>query len=356
MEKKTKFQDLVVFDSETWGRVMLLDGVIQITDRDEMSYQEMLAQVPMHCHKKPERVLIVGGGDGGMLREVCRHESVKYVKMVDIDGDVIEACKQYFPKVAVSFSDPRADVEVGDGVGFVKNFPIDTEEGFDVIIVDSSDPVGPAEGLFSAEFYKNIQRILKPDGVIGAQGECLWVNQDMILDMLATHSQPFALAQYASIQVPTYPCGQIGIFLARNHGKLGNRTMAEPQNTAAKLEDLRYWSVDMHRAAFALPKSLADKVDQLAKIQKAVRTESLFINAAQQEEEQERILRKASKPANNTGVVKMKRSRSNSDDEHPEQALESAPITETTEIPKGLDENGEVVNPAKRSRRGATVE
>ena len=291
--------------------------------------------------------------------------------MVDIDGDVIEACKKYFPTVACAFEDPRADVEVGDGVKFVADHQ---GEGFDVIIVDSSDPVGPAEGLFSAEFYKSIQKILKPDGIIGAQGECLWLHQDMILDMLATHSQPFALAQYASIQVPTYPCGQIGIFLARNHGALGNTTMAEPQLIDANLKNMSYYSTDMHRAAFALPVKLANKVEELGRLHKAVRTETPFSNQKDREREQAAILAKGTKRNVGKSNSKEKLDKSNSKDKlerknsptdcspppvHDPLSRElsaSSSVIETSEKPKGLDANDEVINAAKRPRRGGQAQ
>jgi len=277
LEKKTKFQDLVIFDSETWGRVMLLDGVIQITTRDECSYQEMLCHVPMHAHKNPERVLIIGGGDGGVLREVCKHDTVKHVTMVDIDGDVVETCKEYFPTIACAYNDPRVNLLIGDGLAFVHDYPIDTQEGFDVIIVDSSDPVGPAEKLFTPEFYSWCHKILKPDGVIGCEGETHWIGTDMITDMMASNFKTYALAQYCQFGIPTYPCGDCGIFLGRKQGELGSFTMSEPILQSNCLENMKYYTPEMHRAAFALPKSLNDKMKALGKEHKELACEELFV-------------------------------------------------------------------------------
>ena len=158
LEQKTKYQDLKVFESATWGKVLVLDGVIQLTEKDEMSYQEMLAHIPMFSHPNPKRVLIVGGGDGGILREVCKHNCVEQIVQCEIDSAVIEASKTFLPEISKSFDDKRLKLIIGDAVDFVIEEAKD--EIFDVIIVDSSDPVGPAEKLFSEEFYKNACRIL----------------------------------------------------------------------------------------------------------------------------------------------------------------------------------------------------
>ena len=165
LEQKTKYQDLKVFESTTWGKVLILDGVIQLTEKDEMSYQEMLAHVPMFSHRQPKRVLIVGGGDGGILREVCKHNCVEEIVQCEIDEGVIEASKKFFPTISNSFQDKRLKLIIGDAVHYVIDEAED--ESFDVIIVDSSDPDGPAEKLFSEEFYKNASRILTK-GIIDA--------------------------------------------------------------------------------------------------------------------------------------------------------------------------------------------
>ena len=158
MEKRTKYQDLKIFQSKTWGKVLILDGVIQLTEKDEMSYQEMLAHIPMFSHANPKRVLIVGGGDGGILREVCKHKCVEEIVQCEIDECVVEASKQFFPAISESFGDSRLNLIIGDAVTYVIKEANDNY--FDVIIVDSSDPDGPAEKLFSEMFYKNASRIL----------------------------------------------------------------------------------------------------------------------------------------------------------------------------------------------------
>lgn len=256
--KKSDFQDILVFESTTWGNVLVLDGVIQVTERDEMSYQEMLTHLPMFAHENPERVLIIGGGDGGVLREVVKHSCVQKATMCEIDSGVVEASKRHFPKQATGFGHERAELRIGDGLAFAKEAADCT---FDVIIVDSSDPVGPAEGLFSKEFYANAHRILKPGGILATQGECLWVHADLIEEVVKDNLAPFASAEYASMQVPTYPSGQIGCILGRK--AYASDKAASCRAVARALPedmDLTYYTEEMHTAAFALPAFLRKRL------------------------------------------------------------------------------------------------
>lgn len=259
LHKKTDFQDLMVFESTAWGRVLVLDGVIQLTERDEMSYQEMMAHLPLFAHSSPSEVLIIGGGDGGVLREVVKHDCVTRVTHCEIDGGVIDASKQFFPSVSCAFNNPKVNVIVGDGVGFAEKAAAAT---YDVVIIDSSDPVGPAEKLFSKEFYSNAHRILKPGGIICSQGECLWIHTDLIEGMLSEFGEPFASAEYANIQIPTYPCGQIGAFMARKDDPACSLapTCRFPRRPVPEGMELRYYSPDLHTASFALPAFVQQKL------------------------------------------------------------------------------------------------
>mmetsp|Transcript_6151 Transcript_6151/g.22621 ORF Transcript_6151/g.22621 Transcript_6151/m.22621 type:complete len:244 (-) Transcript_6151:2329-3060(-) len=171
--ERTKFQDLIVFESDAFGRVLVLDGVIQLTERDECAYQEMIAHLPLCALKSaPKKVLVVGGGDGGVLRELSRYDSLEHIDICEIDEGVINAAKKYFPKVACGFEDPRVHVHIADGVAFVKQ---QTAE-YDAIIVDSSDPIGPAQALFERPFYTYMHNALKPGGVVCTQGESVWLH------------------------------------------------------------------------------------------------------------------------------------------------------------------------------------
>lgn len=165
-QQRSKYQELLVFESTSFGRVLVLDGAIQLTEKDECSYQEMLAHIPLFSHPEPSKVLIIGGGDGGILREVCKHSCVKEIVHVEIDRAVTEAAQKYFPSLSSSFRDYRLTLKFQDAVEFVQTCPEDT---FDVIIVDSSDPDGPAEKLFTPEFYLKAHRLLTEDGVMSTQ-------------------------------------------------------------------------------------------------------------------------------------------------------------------------------------------
>lgn len=248
--ERTKFQDLLVFESTEWGRVLVLDGVIQVTEHDEISYQEMLTHLPMFSHPNPVEVLIVGGGDGGCLREACKHEGVTRVTMCEIDEGVVNASKKFLPKLSSGFAHPKANLVIGDGVAFAASA---AESSYDVIIVDSSDPVGPAEKLFSREFYENAHRILKPGGVLCTQGECLWVHADLICAVMQEYAACFASVEYASLQVPTYPSGQIGGILCRKAKDGLDVSCRLPQRNIPQDMELNYYTSEMHTAAFALP-------------------------------------------------------------------------------------------------------
>jgi len=274
-ETRTKFQDLKVFRSKTWGKVLTLDGVIQLTERDECSYQEMMAHVPMFSHPEPKKVLIIGGGDGGVSREVCKHKIVEEIIHVDIDEGVVNASKKFFPKMSTSFNDPRVTLHIGDGVKFVQDYSKQVMGGkaspFDVMIVDSSDPVGPAEKLFSPEFYKTAFHILSDAGILCTQGECYWLDKQFMRDLIDQNARIFTQhggsAEYATISVPTYPCGQISAFVVSKHKKTcqipeGCETLQDIKTKFCKNilprrlktgEKLEYYNGEVHFASFILP-------------------------------------------------------------------------------------------------------
>lgn len=253
---KTEFQDLGVFENDgPWGTVMTLDGAVQVTDKDEFVYHEMMAHVPLSVHPNPKTVLIIGGGDGGVMREVLKHPNVERCDLVDIDGAVIEQSKKYFPQIAVSFQNPKANATVGDGLAFVAT---KTEE-YDVIIVDSSDPEGPASVLFGAEFYNNVKRALKPQGIVCSQGECIWLHKPIIERMtnFLKKDIQFDSVKYGMIYIPSYPCGSIGCLIAAK----GFDQITTPLNPVEKQDfakDLKYYDSSVHTAAFALPRFAAE--------------------------------------------------------------------------------------------------
>lgn len=265
LHEKSKFQDVMVFKSKTYGNVLVLDGVIQCTDRDEFSYQEMLANLPLYSHPKPKKVLIIGGGDGGVLREVIKHPDVEHVDQCEIDEKVIEVSKKYLPKMAASFSSPKLNLHIGDGFEFMKQH----KGEYDIIITDSSDPIGPASSLFEKSYYELMSKALKPDGLLSCQGECLWLHLDLIKGMLQFCRTLFPVTDYAYTTIPTYPSGQIGFVLC---SKNPDTNFREPVRKLSPSEtsdlDLKYYNTDIHKAAFVLPefarKALKDDDDKNA--------------------------------------------------------------------------------------------
>lgn len=242
-EKKTEYQKLAIFDTFEFGRMLVLDNVIQTTEKDEYIYHESLIHVPMFTHPNPEEVLIIGGGDGGGLREVLRHSTVKRATLVDIDGDVIEASKQYLPGWNCSFSDSRANVVVGDGLEYVKNRKSD----YDIVIVDSTDPVGPGEALFSLEFYSSIAAALKPGGVMAAQTESPIAQPSLVKGIYGRIAKVFPYARIYTAPMPSYPGGWWS-FTCGSAQKEPSVPVREP-GTSWKL---RFYSPEMHGRMFVL--------------------------------------------------------------------------------------------------------
>ncbi|KAG6970912.1 hypothetical protein JG688_00004661 [Phytophthora aleatoria] len=260
---KSDFQDVLVFKSATYGHVLVLDGVIQLTERDEFAYQEMITHLPMFSHKQPKRVLVVGGGDGGVLREVTKHDCVEEVVMCEIDSMVCDVSKKYFKDtVATAFYDPRVKLLHADAAVYLRE---NTTEKFDVVIVDSSDPVGPAEVLYRAEFYESMKNSLSPDGIICTQGECLWLHLDLIVDVMQRCQNLFPTVNYSYTTIPTYPSGQIGFIMCSLDQSEG--VLTKPKRTPdAKMEQtLRYYSAKIHEASFVLPSFAERKIATVRK-------------------------------------------------------------------------------------------
>ena len=240
------FQHIVVFDSETFWKVLVLDWVIQLTERDESSYQEMMTHIPLHVHPDPKNVLIIGGWDGGMIRECVRHTSLESITLCEIDQWVIDASKKFLPFISSGFADQRVEVVVWDGAEFVNT----TDKKFDVIIIDSSDPIWPAESLYKQAFYKQLKTLLTHDGVITLQWESLFLHQDLARELSTQMKELFVYARYAQIYTPTYPGGSIWLLTcsdARDPSKPSREVDQSIQ------QELQYYSPQMHETAFVLP-------------------------------------------------------------------------------------------------------
>jgi spermidine synthase len=238
--------------------VLVLDGVIQLTERDEFAYQEMIVHVPIFAHPNPQSVLIVGAGDGGVLREIVKHKGIKKIVQCEIDQRVVEVSKKFFgTSMATAFNDPRVDLRFMDAAEYMKAH----SNEFDVIIVDSSDPVGPAETLYTSEFYANMHRALRSHGIVCTQGECMWLHLDLIERVLKDAKALYSSVDYAYSCVPTYPCGQIGFIIASK----GNASLRRAKRSipADMVPKLRYYTEEIHKASFTLPKFAEDKLESV---------------------------------------------------------------------------------------------
>lgn len=256
--RRTVYQDLAVLETEPFGRMLVLDGAIQLTLADEFIYHEMLAHVPLFAHGRPRRVLVVGGGDGGTVREVLRHPEVEEVVLAEIDPEVVEACRRHFPELASSIDDPRVRLCLGDGIAHVAEHPGE----YDVILVDSTDPVGPAVGLFSESFYAGCRRALRPGGLMAAQTESPVFHADLIARAFSRMRAVFPVTRLYLAPVPTYPgglwsftIGSTGPDPADPWGGHQPRGREDEGTTGPRGGFLatRYYTPEVHRAAFALP-------------------------------------------------------------------------------------------------------
>ncbi|VFQ73037.1 unnamed protein product [Cuscuta campestris] len=265
-KEKSEYQEVLVFESSSYGKVLVLDGIVQLTDKDECAYQEMITHLPLCSIKSPKNVLVVGGGDGGVLREISRHSSVEHIDICEIDRMVIDVSKKFFPELAIGFEDPRVKLHVGDAVEFLKQTP---EGKYDAIIVDSSDPVGPAQELVEKPFFETLARALRPGGVLCNMAESMWLHTHLIQDVISICRETFkGSVRYAWTSVPTYPSGVIGFLLCSTEGPPVD--FLNPINPIEKLEgalqyrrQLRFYNSEVHKAAFALPAFLKREVSCL---------------------------------------------------------------------------------------------
>ncbi|PFH45620.1 hypothetical protein AMATHDRAFT_8912 [Amanita thiersii Skay4041] len=241
--EKSLYQDVLVFESETFGNILVLDGVIQCTERDEFSYQEMITHLPLSTHPNPKKVLVIGGGDGGVVREVLKHDTVEQVVLCDIDEAVIRVSKQYLPHMSSLLASPRVIVHIGDGFKFLA----ENTSTYDVIITDSSDPVGPAESLFQKPYFQLLHDALAPGGHISTQAECLWLHLPLIRELRSMTGTLFPVVEYAFTTIPTYPSGQIGFLVC---SKQQGRDMRTPMRD---VKGTKYWNQSVHKSAFVLP-------------------------------------------------------------------------------------------------------
>lgn len=250
-DSTTGHQRLQVFENPTFGRVMMLDGVVQTTEADEFIYHEMLTHVPILAHGAAREVLVIGGGDGGMAREALRHASVSRLTMVEIDAGVVTFAKEYLPRLSAgAFDDPRLDLVIADGADFVRA----TEGRFDVIIVDSTDPIGPGEVLFSEAFYTDCKKRLRESGILVTQNGVPFMQGEEVTSTWRAFRKLFADPGFYVAAVPTYQGGFMTLGWGTDDMSLRRQDPAViAERYAAAGIETRYYNPDIHFGAFALP-------------------------------------------------------------------------------------------------------
>jgi len=242
---QTPFQRIDFFETQSFGRMFTLDDVTMVTEFDEHSYHEMIAHVPMMSHPNPKKVLVIGGGDGGTVREVLKHSSVEEVVLCEIDQGVVDACYKYMPEISSALKDPRVKHIYDDGAKYAR----ENQGKFDVILVDSSDPVGPAEVLFKEPFYRDMANALSETGIIATQAESFWYHGEIIAGLFEFIPKIFPKYGYYYTTIPSYPSGIIGFTFLSN--RISPYSVVPDPNRVPK--GLKYYSCEIHRSAFVLP-------------------------------------------------------------------------------------------------------
>ena len=246
--EESDFQHIDIVDTPGFGRMLFNDGVAMISERDEFVYHEMIAHVPLFVRPQTRRVLVIGGGDGGTVRELLRHPSVEYVRLVEIDPKVVEGCRTHIPSTASALDDPRVELAIEDGVAYVAR----TRDRYDLVLVDSTDPIGPATPLFGTEFYSNVKRVLTDDGIVVSQAESPFYEPEAQSSLLKVLAGLFTRVQLYNYSNLTYP-GGIWSFSFAAKSDVCPVSDFDPQHVEASGLSFRYYNAAVHRAAFVHP-------------------------------------------------------------------------------------------------------
>lgn len=244
------FQSVHVIETEAYGRVLLIDGLVMITDRDEFVYHEMIAHVPLLHHENPREIVVIGGGDGGTVRELLKHSEVENITLCEIDEMVVDVSKKYFPKVASGLDHSKVNVQIGDGIAYMKAL---APASLDVVIVDSTDPIGPGEGLFTEDFYKSVSDVLKPDGMMVCQSESPWYDESILKRIYRNVSAGFSSVHPYLGSVPTYPRGLWSWTLAHNKPDFNPLDFDRKRFKHIESQGLEYLTAGSMVGSFSLP-------------------------------------------------------------------------------------------------------
>ena len=257
--RQSEYQRIDIFETPEFGRVLTLDGNVMLTERDEFIYDEMITHVPMAVHPLVKKVLVIGAGDGGVIRELTRYPEIEHIDMVEIDPLVVEVCRKYLPKTACRLDDPRLSIHYEDGLKYVRF----KENEYDLIIVDSTDPFGPGEGLFTREFYGNCYKALKEDGIMVNQHESPFYAEDAEACKRAHKRivESFPISRVYQAHIPTYPSGHwLFGFASKKYHPLKN--LDETRWNLRGL-DCRYYTTTLHKGAFSLPAYVEEMLEDV---------------------------------------------------------------------------------------------
>lgn len=258
---QSEFQRIDIFESKEFGRFLTLDGYMMLTEKDEFIYHEMIVHVPMSVHPNVKNVLVIGGGDGGTVRELTRYKDIENIDLVEIDEEVVSCCKKYLQQTACGFDDERVHIYYEDGLKFVRRHVNE----YDLILVDSTDPFGPGEGLFTKEFYGNCYKALKEDGIMVNQHESPFYPNDA-LAMQRAHKRivdSFTISRVYQAHIPTYPSGHwLFGFASKKYDPLKDQDIARWKAQGIKT---RYYNEQLHKGAFALPNYVEDLLKKVEK-------------------------------------------------------------------------------------------
>ncbi|MCB0278076.1 MAG: polyamine aminopropyltransferase, partial [Calditrichaeota bacterium] len=254
---KSEFQTLEVLDTVGFGKVLLLDGLIMLTERDEFVYHEMISHVPVNVHPNPQKILVIGAGDGGTITEVLKHPEVQELDLVEIDKLVSDVSRDHFPQFADAFNDPRLTCHWQDGIKFVAK----AEKQYDIIIIDSTDPIGPGEGLFTTKFYQNCFEILSNNGILVNQSESPQYTPAIVKSIHKKLSAIFPVFAMYQAFIPTYPSGHwMFSFASKNLDPIKDQ---KPNRWIEKKIKTKYYNPSVHAAAFALPNFVLNMTGEL---------------------------------------------------------------------------------------------
>ncbi len=253
IRKQTKYQDLAIVDTEAFGRMLVLDGIVQTTIKDEFIYHEMIAHIPLYSHKNPKKVLVVGGGDGGAIREILKHPNVEKVILCEIDEDVIKYSKEFLPEISCELVNPRCEIFIGDGLKYVINH----KDEFDIIIVDSTDPFSVGANLFGGSFYKAIFECLKEDGIFIAQTETPFLLPDLVKQIYKDVKEVFPTTKIFMAGIPTYPTGFWSFTVGSKKYDPSKISMENKVSFPTK-----YYNKELHEACFVLPQFIKDLMEE----------------------------------------------------------------------------------------------